>query len=340
MKYGIDISHWNGNINFAKLKTDFVIMKVSQFTHKDSKFDEYYNNCNQPKGAYIYNKVKNLAEAKQEAEFAIECLKGKKLDYGVWLDMEDVSMRNLGKKLIADIINIEADILIKAGYKVGIYCNRDWYLNVLDGKSLSKTYKFWIARYPFADNGTIKDSLNPKNLEGCVMWQYSSKGKVDGIKGNVDLNIEFEETAAKQTSNVERFSISKQSQLYISPNFKVLEFQCKDGSDTVYIDTNFVRSVLQSIRNHFHAPVIVNSAYRTESYNEKVGGAKNSYHVKGRAFDIKVKGYAPAEVAQYALKIGVKGIILYSTFVHIDSREEVYHAINNGGKYTTVKKFL
>lgn len=191
MLYGIDISHWNGNINFAKLNTDFVIMKVSQGTHEDVKFNEYYNACKLPKGVYIYNKVRTLDEAKKEAEFAVKCLQGKTLEYGVWLDLEDASMRHLGKSNLTNIINLEAAILKKAGFSVGIYCNRDWYLNVLDNKLLSALYPFWIARYPFLDNGTMKTSLSPEALKGCKIWQYSSKGKINGINGNVDLNVQF-----------------------------------------------------------------------------------------------------------------------------------------------------
>ena len=138
---------------------------------------------------------------------------------------------------------------------------------------------------------------------------------------------------------MQKFSISAQKNLRISTNFKVLEFQCKDGTDTVYIDTDFVKNILQKIRDYFNSPVIINSAYRTESYNEKVGGAKNSYHTKGRAFDIRVKGHTAREVALYAKKLGVKGIILYSTFVHLDSRDTVYYAINNGKNNTVTKTF-
>lgn len=191
MKYGIDISHWNGNINFSRVDADFVIMKVSQATHKDAKFDSYYNSCNLPKGAYIYNKVLTVDKAREEAEFAVSCLKGKKLEYGVWLDLEDKSMKILSKKLLNEIIATEATILINAGFKVGIYCNRDWYLNVLDSASLSNRYPFWIARYPLTDTGVPVERLSPKTLNGCCIWQYSSKGSVNGIMGNVDMNLEY-----------------------------------------------------------------------------------------------------------------------------------------------------
>lgn len=196
--YGIDISHWQGNINFDKVlnnnpKIEFIMLKLSQYKSKDNKFDTYYSQISSKikVGAYIYNKVKTVEQAREEAEYAVKCLNGRKLDCAIWLDMEDSSMKCLGKAKLSEIIDAEAEILMRAGYVVGIYCNRDWYLNVLDGAGLSKKYSFWIARYPASDNGSVKENLSPKGCPGCVMWQYSSKGKVNGISGNVDMNITF-----------------------------------------------------------------------------------------------------------------------------------------------------
>lgn len=125
----------------------------------------------------------------------------------------------------------------------------------------------------------------------------------------------------------------------ISENFKVKEFACKDGSDKILIDTTFVQGPLQDIRTHFGKPVQINSAYRTDFYNKKVGGANNSYHKKGRAFDIYIKGVTPREIAKYAASIGIKGVIQYNNFVHVDSRETRYWAKNNNGKVTVVNAF-
>lgn len=110
----------------------------------------------------------------------------------------------------------------------------------------------------------------------------------------------------------------------LSDNFKVKEFQCKDGSSYLLVDTGLV-DILQRIRSHFGKPVTINSAYRNATYNRKVGGASGSLHVKGMAADIVVADVAPAEVAKYAESIGVKGIGLYETakdgyFVHVDTR--------------------
>lgn len=138
---------------------------------------------------------------------------------------------------------------------------------------------------------------------------------------------------------IQTFSLKNDGDKQLSEHFKVKEFRCKDGSDKILIDVDFVRSKLQDIRSHFGAPVTINSAYRTKTYNAKVGGATSSYHLKGQAFDIVVKGHTPQEVARYAQSIGVKGVIQYNTFVHVDSRGINYFARNNNGNVTKVSKF-
>lgn len=138
---------------------------------------------------------------------------------------------------------------------------------------------------------------------------------------------------------VQQFSKSRDGAKQLSENFKIKEFACKDGSDKILIDVTFVQTHLQDIRSHFNKPVNVNSAYRTPVYNAKVGGAKNSYHMQGRAFDISIKGITPAEIARYAASIGVPGVIQYNTFVHVDSRDSKYWARNNNGLVTKVSSF-
>ena len=123
---------------------------------------------------------------------------------------------------------------------------------------------------------------------------------------------------------IKEYSVKKNGNEKLSDNFKVKEFRCKDGSDSVLIDGKLV-DILQSIRDYFGKPVTVNSAYRNTTYNRKIGGASGSLHVKGMAADIVVSGVAPTEVAKYAERIGVKGIGLYETkkdgyFVHVDTR--------------------
>ena len=113
----------------------------------------------------------------------------------------------------------------------------------------------------------------------------------------------------------------KGKNLRLSENFTLNEFVCKGGDcNQVKLDMVLI-DFLQKIRNHFGRAVNINSAFRCEAHNKRVKGSKNSYHLKGAAADITVSGVAPLEVAKYAESIGIKGIGLYDSFVHIDTRE-------------------
>lgn len=110
----------------------------------------------------------------------------------------------------------------------------------------------------------------------------------------------------------------------LSEHFKASEFQCKDRTKDLLVAKELIET-LEKIRNHFEAPVIINSGYRTPSWNSKVNGASNSYHCKGMAADIVVKGHSSREVAKYADSIMEQGgVIRYENFTHVDVREERY----------------
>lgn len=121
---------------------------------------------------------------------------------------------------------------------------------------------------------------------------------------------------------IKAYSKSKNGNEKLSANFKVKEFACKDGSDPVFVAPELV-DILQKIRTHFGKAVTINSAYRTATYNKKVGGATYSQHLYGMAADIVVSGVSPKEVAKYAetLLVGRGGIGVYSTFTHVDVRD-------------------
>ena len=146
-------------------------------------------------------------------------------------------------------------------------------------------------------------------------------------------------STTENESGIVTFSLKTDGEKQISKNFKVKEFRCKDGSDKILVDVDFVKNFLQPIRDHFSTAVTINSGYRTATYNTKVGGAKSSYHMKGQAFDIVVKGKTPLEVAQYAQKLAINGIIQYNGFVHVDSRPTKYWARDNNGTVTTKSSF-
>lgn len=147
------------------------------------------------------------------------------------------------------------------------------------------------------------------------------------------------EKSTEAAGGIKEYSLKEDGSKAVSKDFKVKEFRCKDGSDKILIDADFVNDKLQKFRDHFGAPVIINSAYRTPEHNAKVKGAKASYHLQGRAFDIVVKGHTPKEVARYAQSLGIPGIIQYNRFVHVDSRASKYWARDNDGKRTGVNGF-
>ena len=118
----------------------------------------------------------------------------------------------------------------------------------------------------------------------------------------------------------------KGEKIKVSDNFSSTEFDCHGSGccSKTTLDSKLVQ-YLQDIREHFGAPITVNSGYRCQTHNKKIGSSSGSYHTKGMAADISVKGVAPSEVAKYAESIGILGIGLYETskdgyFVHIDTR--------------------
>ena len=105
----------------------------------------------------------------------------------------------------------------------------------------------------------------------------------------------------------------------LSPHFSKHEFRSRDGAEHP-IDPKLI-AMLEQIRTHFNAPTTVVSGYRSPAHNAKVGGAKNSFHLRGMAADIRVSGVDPAQVYAYcdtAFKTG--GVGKYRTFTHVDCR--------------------
>lgn len=123
-------------------------------------------------------------------------------------------------------------------------------------------------------------------------------------------------------ATVKVYSLTKDGDKQVTAHFKVKEFACHDGSDTIFISPELAQ-VLEQIRVHFGKPVIINSGYRTEAYNKKVGGAAYSQHKYGIAADIRITGVTPKQIAAYAetILVGTGGIGIYDNFCHVDVRK-------------------
>ena len=191
-KYGIDVSEHQGNINWEKVKgkIDFVILRLGWIGNKenhtiDEKFERNYSECIKlgiPIGIFVYNYCNSESTIKNGAEWVIKNLKGKTIDLPVYIDMEDASIKSLGKNKLTNIVMAFNTAIENAGYWAGVYANKDWFTNYLDKETLSKNYTCWVAQY------ASKCTLSMDNID---IWQNSSKGKIDGISGNVDTNYMY-----------------------------------------------------------------------------------------------------------------------------------------------------
>lgn len=200
---GIDVSSFQGKPDWAKVKNSgikFAILRIHQKSGIDTSFEHNYKGCKSNGiliGGYKYSYALTPAQAIDEAEDVLSVLGGRGLDFPVFYDLEWSQQRNLGKQAIENIAVAFLTRIKKAGYKVGIYCNLDWYNNVLS--DALKQYDCWIARYPFGDNGSVQERLRPSVGVG---WQYSSKGKVSGISGNVDMDVFYTDYRTEQKGEV------------------------------------------------------------------------------------------------------------------------------------------
>lgn len=188
---GIDVSAWQGKIDWktvADYGMGFAILRITEAGNViDSYFEQNFSECrkyNIPVGVYKYSYAMTVAEIQSEARKVVEVLNGRKLQYPAWLDLEWNNQRSLGAEQIHKLAEAFEKIITAAGYKFGIYCNADWYLDVIC--SHLKKYDFWIACYPASDNGTLQERLRP---DFGVGWQYSSKAKIPGISGTADRNV-------------------------------------------------------------------------------------------------------------------------------------------------------
>lgn len=192
-KFGMDVSSYQGVIDFDKVKNDGIQFAILRSTCKDQSADPYFernlSECLRlkiPVSVYKYSRALTIDQARAEAQGVIKALKGRKML--VWYDLEDKTQTPLGKMGIQIIANTFMTELFNAGIACGIYCNMTWYNNLMSDY-LKNNVAFWIARYKKDDIGTFDESHKPTGIKNLYGWQYTSKGSLSGITGNVDLDI-------------------------------------------------------------------------------------------------------------------------------------------------------
>jgi len=155
-KFGIDVSHWQGDFNFARAKSnegvEFAILKAGggdAGLYKDSKFEANYEKCEDcglPKGAYFYGNAKSVAEAKKEAEYFISILSGKKYEYPVFYDVEGKMITDNDRATLTEIVKAFCSTMEAAGYWVGIYSSESFFNSEMNDGELTR-YSHWVARW-------------------------------------------------------------------------------------------------------------------------------------------------------------------------------------------------
>jgi len=196
-KAGIDVSKWNGDIDWDKAKNagvQFAIVRagyrgsVTGSLVQDIYFDTNMKGASAagvPVGVYFFTQAVNEVEAVEEASAALEWIRQYEITYPIFIDTEGAGGNGRADGLDADMRTKVCEAFCRtienAGYKAGVYASRNWYDHNLHTRQL-EDYYIWLAEYRSV----------PLYQGYYRMWQYSSKGSVDGIEGNVDMNIMYE----------------------------------------------------------------------------------------------------------------------------------------------------
>lgn len=334
MLKGIDVSEWQGTIDWSKVKdeVDFVILRAGYgrlASQKDKKFEENYAECvkyNIPKGVYWFSYAKSADEAVLEAEACLECIKGKKFEYPVWFDFEET--RQARADIASNVIPAFIEKVSNAGYNCGLYSYYSMLKNIIPSY-ISGRYDIWLAHY------ASSTSWNNK-----TMWQYSSTGRVNGINGDVDMNycykeyypsssnIKEEVKYNKLPDGIKSYSYNDRTQL--SPHFNVQEFRCKCGGNHNILINGTLVNKLEEMFNIFDcSKIIVNSGHRCSKHDKNVGGSGYGQHVDGNAADVVLYDknnqiISTKKVSCVAQDIGFMGIGNIDssyTAIHVDVRK-------------------
>lgn len=199
--FGIDVSEWQGSIDWARVKSSgvqYAILRCAYGSadsgHEDMQFAANVKGCKEngiPFGVYLYSNGSTAEDAAAEAQHAIEAMgragaESSDLVLPVYYDMEDDAQRNLSATERADMAQAFCDAIELAGYEAGIYASQSWFENLLTDERFDNWSK-WVASYP--STGT-RDASSSYTGEHDI-WQCMSRGKIDGISTRVDINFDY-----------------------------------------------------------------------------------------------------------------------------------------------------
>lgn len=208
MMKGIDVAKWNGNIDWNKVKAAGVEFAVLKVINKSNKTEEAFvrNYAGAAAEGFpidVYNYLYTITEtaARTAARAVVNTLAGRKVGK-VWADAEDACLKNKGIQLIR-ILNTYKAVIEAAGYEFGVYTGLSFYNSYIKPYKAYIDCDFWIARYPSTKDMTITmdppASKKPAICHNLWGWQHSSRGKVPGISGYVDMDICYTKVTSSGT---------------------------------------------------------------------------------------------------------------------------------------------
>lgn len=208
MMKGIDVAKWNGIIDWKKVKAagvEFAVLKVIDKSNKtgSSFVRNYAGAAAQGLPIDVYNYLYTITEtaAREAAKAVVNALAGRKIGK-VWADVENACLKNKGIQLIR-ILNTYKAVIEAAGYEFGVYTGLSFYNSYIKPYKAYIDCEFWIARYPSTKNMTIAmdppASKKPAICHNLWGWQHSSRGRVPGISGYVDLDICYAQVTSSGT---------------------------------------------------------------------------------------------------------------------------------------------
>ncbi|MBP3412811.1 MAG: S-layer homology domain-containing protein [Oscillospiraceae bacterium] len=221
--YGIDVSHHQGEIDWDTVATqiDFAILRCGYGSDTTAQDDRQWQAnvaaCTRlkiPFGVYIYSYATNEEQARSEARHVLRLLKGYSPSMPVYLDLEDqkISEGCTPEQILKNATGF-CDMIKSAGYTPGIYANTYWWTNYLSSPQYDK-WDRWVARYA-AETGYSKP---------YSMWQYTDKGTVKGINGNVDMNRWYGQKPTVDCSHSYSAQITKEPDCTQSG---IMQYTCK-----------------------------------------------------------------------------------------------------------------
>ena len=246
----IDVSCWQVGVDYNKVKSsgiNVVLIRAGfgrEASQKDNQFETHYKNAKAAGlkiGVYWYSYAEDISDAANEANACLACLNGKKLDLPVYFDMEEPWQQSFGKSTLTAMAEKFCDTIKKHGYRAGVYANAYWFTQCLNYSTLYNKYSIWLAQW--ANSHSFK----------CDIWQYSETGSVNGVSGNVDINI------------IENPSII-------------------NGSDTIpATDIPDTATVQRWLNKVYNSGIVVDNIYGVKTRTAIIKGLQNVLNVKYHA---------------------------------------------------------